>query len=85
MQIVPAHADEPRLKVRAPVERAERPEHLQENLLGQVLRLVVRADEPVRDVEDLPPVRLDDRIPRRLIAVGRALDDRFAGHRRFES
>ena len=54
---------EPGLEVRAPVERVERPENLQKDVLRQVFRFIVTADEPVRDVEDLPPVLPDDLIP----------------------
>ena len=42
---VPAHADEPGLKIRAPVERAERSKDLEEDLLRQIFRFLVGADE----------------------------------------
>ena len=79
---VAADADEPRLKVRAPVERAERLEDLQEDVLRQVLGFLVPADELVRDVEHLPAVLLDDRIPGELVAVQASLDERFDFPRR---
>src|SRR5688500_681680 len=78
---VPADANQPGLKVRAAIERAERSKDLEENLLREVFRFFVRTDEPVRDVEDLSPVRRDDRFPRGLIALGRALDGHINGHR----
>ena len=65
---VAADADQPRLEIGAAVERVERLEDLEEDVLGQVLGLLVRADELVGDVEDLAPVLPDDLLPRRLIA-----------------
>ena len=76
---VAADADQPGLEVRAAIERVERLEQLQEDVLRQVLGLVVTADELVRDVENLPPVLADDRFPRGLIAAQTALDD-LVGH-----
>src|SRR5439155_6324689 len=66
---VPADADQPRLKVRAAVERVERAEDLQEDVLCEIFGFVVFTDELVGDVEDLAPVLPDDEVPRRLIAV----------------
>ena len=80
---IAADADEPGLKVRAAIERAERSEHLQENLLRQIFRFVVGAHEAIRHVEHLAPVRLDDGVPCGLIAFGRALNGGVDGHRQF--
>src|SRR5687767_3430556 len=66
---VPADADDPRLKIRPPIERAQRLEYLQEDILRQVLGFIVLADELVGDVEDLPPVLSDDGFPRRLVTL----------------
>jgi hypothetical protein len=74
---VAADADEPRLKVRSPVERVERLEDLQEDVLCQILGLVMLADELVRDVEHLAPVLPDDLLPRELIALQAALNQRL--------
>ena len=52
----------------------QRLEDLQEDVLGQIFGLVVLADELVGDVEDLPPVLADDRLPRDLIAAEALLD-----------
>ena len=71
---IPADADDPRLKVRATVERGERLEDLQEDILGEIFGLVVLADELVGDVEDLAPVLPDDRLPRGLVAAQALLD-----------
>ena len=73
---VAADADEPGLEVRAPIERVQRLEDLEEDVLRQVLGLVVPADELVGQVEDLAPVLADDLIPRHLIAGEAALDER---------
>src|SRR5262249_279872 len=56
-------------------EGVERLEQLEEHVLGQVLGLIVLADELVGDVEDAPPVQADDGLPGRLVAVQAALDD----------
>jgi hypothetical protein len=72
---IPRDADQPRLEVGAAVERVERLEQLQEDVLRQILGEVVTADELVRDVEDLAPVEADDLLPRSLIAVQATLDD----------
>ena len=77
---IPADADDPRLKVRPPIE-VERLEDLQEDVLRQVLGLVVLADELVRDVEHLPPVLPDDRFPGHLIAPEALLDQRIGRDR----
>src|SRR5262245_59118969 len=65
---VAADADEPRLEVRAAVERVQRPEDLEEDVLRQILGLIVAADELVRDVEHLAAVLADDGFPGELIA-----------------
>ena len=78
---VAADADDPGLEVGAPVERLERLEDLQEDVLRQILGLVVLADELVGDVEHLAPVLADDRFPGRLIA-GQALLDEAVGRER---
>ena len=80
-----ADADQPGLEIGAPVERVQRLEDLEEDVLRQVLGLVVLAGELVGDVEDLPPVLADDLFPRLLIAAKAALDqrvDRISGDRR---
>src|SRR4030095_9081089 len=72
---VAADADDPGLKVSPAIERAQRPEDLQKNVLRQIFRFVVLADELVRDVEDLPPVLANDRFPGLLIAAQTLLDE----------
>jgi hypothetical protein len=72
---VSADADQPRLEVRAAVERVERPEQLEKHVLGKILRQVVPPDELVRDAEDGSPVQAHDFDPRVLIAVEAAFDD----------
>ena len=76
---VAADADQPGLEIRAPVERVERLEDLQEDVLRQILGFVVLADELVRDVEHLAPVLADDQLPGELIALQAALNQRFDG------
>ena len=71
---VAADADQPGLEVGAAVERVERLEDLEEDVLRQILGLVVLADELVGDVEHLAPVLADDLLPRLLIAGQAALD-----------
>ena len=71
---IPADADDPGLKVRAAIERGERLEDLQEDILREIFGLVVLADELVGDVEDLAPVLPDDRLPRDLVAAQALLD-----------
>jgi hypothetical protein len=72
---VAADADDPGLKVRPAIERAQRLEDLQEDVLGEVLGLVVLAHELVRDVENLPPVLPDDGFPGNLISGETLLDE----------
>ena len=72
---VAADADDPGLEIGAPVERLERLEDLQEDVLRQILGLVVLADELVGDVEDLSPVLADDGVPGRLVAAQTLLDE----------
>ena len=62
---IPADADEPGLEIGAPIERVQRLEDLQEDVLRQVLGLVVPADELVGQVEHLAPVLPDDLLPTR--------------------
>lgn len=78
---VPTNADEPRLKVRALVERVQGSEDLQEDLLTEVFRLIVSADELVGNVEDASPVLLDDGVPRRLISTKTRLNELIRGAR----
>ena len=75
---VAADADDPGLEVRAPIERVQRLEDLQEDVLREILGLVVPADELVGDVEDLAPVLAHDLFPGDLIA-GQALLDEAVG------
>ena len=88
---VAADADDPRGEVGPAVERAERLEDLQKDVLRQILGLVVATHERVRDVEHLPAVAADDGVPRRLVSpqaglvegvggVGRA-GQRIGGHK----
>jgi hypothetical protein len=79
---VPADADQPRLKIRTPVERVERLEDLQEDFLREILGFLVPADELVRDVEDLPPVHANDGVPGGLIALQAPFDERLDRLRR---
>src|SRR6185503_3091764 len=72
---IAAHADEPCLEVRATVERAQRLEDLQEDVLRQIFGFVVLADELVRDVEDLAPMETDDLLPGVLVACQTPLDE----------
>jgi len=74
---VAAHADQPRLKICAAVEGIERLEDLQEDLLREIFRLVVLADELVGHVEHFAPVLADDEIPGRLIVLEAPLNQRF--------
>ena len=78
---VAADADQPGLEIGAAVERVQRLEDLQEDVLGQVLGLVVPAGELVGDVEDLAAVLADDLFPRRLVAAQAALNQRIDGVR----
>src|SRR4029453_12221609 len=68
-------ADNPRLKIRPPIERVQRLEDLEKDILRQIFRLVVLADELVRNVEHLPPVLANDRVPGDLIAAQALLDE----------
>ena len=76
---IAADADQPRLKVRAAIERVERLEDLQEDVLRQIFGFVVLADELVRDVEHLAPVLRTICSQARLIAAQAALDERLDG------
>src|SRR5262249_11148765 len=80
---IPADADQPRLEVRAPIERVERLEHLQEDVLRQIFGLLVPADELVRDVEHLAPVLAHDGFPGELIARQAPLNQRLDRLRSF--
>jgi len=87
---VAADADQPGLKIRATVERVQRLEDLEEDILRQIFGFVVPADKLVGQIEDLAPMLLDNLLPRRLIAfqaaldqligVGRSGDGEVAGH-----
>ena len=57
----------------------ERPEHLQEDVLREILGLLVRADELVRDVEHAAPVLRDDGLPGALVAFRTALNQLVGG------
>jgi hypothetical protein len=74
-QEIPADADEPRLKVRSPVERVQGPEDLQKDVLREIFGFVVPAHELVREVEDLAPVETNDLGPGRLIATEAPVDE----------
>ena len=78
---IAADADEPGLKVGPAVERVQRLEDLQKDVLGQIFRLVVLADELVGHVEDLPPMLADDRLPGELVTLQAALDELVRGSR----
>jgi hypothetical protein len=71
---IPADADDPRLEIGAAIERAQRLEDLEEDVLREIFRLVVLADELVGDVEHFPPVLADDLLPCLLIAAQTLLD-----------
>src|SRR5438132_12399016 len=72
---IAADADQPGGEVRAAVEGRERLEQLEEDVLREIFRLVMAADELVRDVEDLAPVETHDRFPRGLITLEAAFDE----------
>jgi hypothetical protein len=72
---VPADADDPGLEVRAAIERVQRLEDLEEDILREIFRLVVPPDELVGDVEDLAPVLAHDRLPRDLVTGQAPLDE----------
>jgi hypothetical protein len=76
-------ADDPGLEVRAPIERVERFEDLQEDVLREILRLVVFSDELIRDIEHLTPVLTDHRFPGGLVAA-QALLNEAVGRRRLQ-
>src|SRR4051812_14099619 len=71
---IAADADNPRLKIGSPIERVQRLENLQKDVLRQILRLVVLAHELVGDVEHLSPVLANDGVPGGLIAAEALLD-----------
>src|SRR5262249_39754341 len=70
-----ADAEQPRMEVRAPIERLERLENPEKDLLREILRLVALANELVRDVEDFTPVLANDGVPRGLVSIKAALDE----------
>ncbi len=78
---VAADADDPRLKICAAVERAERLEDLDEDVLREIFGLFMLADELVGDVEHLAPILADDLLPRDLVALETLLDQ-AVGRRR---
>src|SRR5215475_4787302 len=80
---ISADTDQPGLEVRPPVERVERFEHLQEDVLCQIFGLVVPSDELVRDIEHLAPVLAHDGLPRELIARQAPLNQRLDRLRSF--
>jgi hypothetical protein len=79
---VATDADQPGLEIGAPIERAKRLEHLQKDVLREILGFVVPPDELVRHVEDLAPVLADDPIPGELVAAQALLDERLNRLRR---
>jgi hypothetical protein len=82
---VTAHADQPGLEIGAPIERVQRLENLEEDVLRQILGFVVAAGELVGDVEHLAAVLTHDLFPGPLIAAQAALDqriNRISGNRR---
>ena len=78
---VPADADQPGLEIRAAIEGPQRLEDLEENVLGEVLRFVVLADELEREIEHFPPVLADDGLPGGLVAAETLLDQVIARRR----
>ena len=76
---VSADADEPGLKVGAPVKRVERLVELQEDFLTQIFSLLVSADEFVGDIENALVVGVDDLVSGRLIPVKARLDESIRG------
>jgi hypothetical protein len=79
---VPADADQPGLEICAAIERVQRFENFQKNVLRQILGFVVAADELVSKIEHLAPVLTDDLFPRRLVslqAAGNQLVDVWRG------
>jgi len=81
---VAADADDPRLEVGPAIERVQRAEDLQEDVLREILGLIVLADELVCDVEHLAPVLAHDLLPCPLIA-GEALLDEAVRRQRLSS
>jgi hypothetical protein len=82
---VAADAHQPGLKIGAPIERVQRLEDLEKDVLRQIFGFVVAARELIRDVEHFAPVLPNDVFPRPLIAAEAALDkgiDRISGNRR---
>jgi hypothetical protein len=63
------------LKVRAAIERIERLEQFEEDVLREIFGEVVTANELVGDVEDPAPVQTYDLLPGGLIAVQALFDD----------
>src|SRR5688500_7194377 len=74
---VPADADQPRLEIRAAIERLQRLENLDEDVLREIFRLVMLADELVGEVVHLAPVLPDDQVPGLLIAGKTPLDQQI--------
>ena len=72
---IPADADQPGLEVRAPVERMQRAEDLQEDVLREIFGFIVSSHELIGDVEDLATVLPDDGFPRVLVAFEAPLDE----------
>src|SRR4029453_5538396 len=76
-----ADADEPRLKVGSPVERIQRLEDLEEDLLREIFGFIVLADELVAHFENFSPVVTDDGLPSGFVAAKASPDQCFDGLR----
>src|SRR5262245_34032216 len=72
---IPADADQPCGEVRTAIERLERLEQLEKDVLSEIFGFVLAADEFVRDVEHLAPVETHDVVPRALITFEATFDE----------
>jgi hypothetical protein len=80
--VVPGHAGEPGREVGVAVELLEAAEDLEEDLLGQVLRVVMPPRELVGDMKHLPLVAADDELPGGIVLLEASLDQLRVGRGR---
>src|SRR4029079_6419200 len=77
-----ADDNQPGMEMCAAIERVQRFENFQKNVLRQILGFVVAADQLVSKIEHLATVVTRDRFPRRLVslqAAGNQLVDVWRG------